>query len=542
MLPLARLAPHACIGLLSALSLLAAAPRASEAQDGCVFGDQGNDVYQRQTLPGGGTITYVRRPHFVCDDGVQIWADSAVAYSVDALSHLIGRVRYRDAARELTANEARYFSNVGRLQANGRVRVVGREDGSLVENGDLVYLRVTSYRDEESMTVTTGRDALRPRAVMPSPRPDSAAADSAIAPRASTPYTVVADRIFFRGNSYFDATGDVEIERDSLFAYGDSAEYVEETERLVLVGSARVLSADYTLVGRTITIGTDPAGASEIHALKEALLTGEDLTVTAPQIRLYLAEGTMERLVAVPLREEGEGPGEEQASVPRSPADAAAPDSADLARPVAVAERFQLTADSLELTAPASVVDRIFAAGRARSVSEARDSLNVEALPALARQDWLEGDTILVFLLPPRADSVAPAAAPAQGEEREYRIERIVARVGARSLYRLPAQDSTARAGLDPPAVHYVVGDEITIHMLEGEVEAMVVVGQTRGVHLEPLSRAAARDTTGAGAPAAPGILTPSLPAGSPPGGPPDTIPPRGTGDPGLDPTVRRRP
>jgi hypothetical protein len=45
--------------------------------------------------------------------------------------------------------------------------------------------------------------------------------------------------------------------------------------------------------------------------------------------------------------------------------------------------------------------------------------------------------------------------------------------------------------GVDPPAVHYVVGQEITIHMFEGEVEAMEVLGQTRGVHLEPLGRAA---------------------------------------------------
>jgi hypothetical protein len=32
-----------------------------------------------------------------------------------------------------------------------------------------------------------------------------------------------------------------------------------------------------------------------------------------------------------------------------------------------------------------------------------------------------------------------------------------------------------------------VIGDEITLVMLDGEVQSMEVVGQTRGVHLEPL-------------------------------------------------------
>ncbi len=59
--------------------------------------------------------------------------------------------------------------------------------------------------------------------------------------------------------------------------------------------------------------------------------------------------------------------------------------------------------------------------------------------------------------------------------------------MGARSLYRLLPEDSTSRAGVDRPAVHYVMGDSITIHMTGGEVQEMQVVGQTRGIHLEPL-------------------------------------------------------
>jgi lipopolysaccharide export system protein LptA len=512
---------HAIGALVGALLMLGAPQERVAAQGGCEFGEDGNDQSQFVTLPNGGRITYVSNPHFVCPDGVQIWADSAVAYSADAMSHLMGAVRFVDRTRELRADEARYVSTVGRLQANGNVVVVDRADDSRVENGDLVYLRQTDFRAEESMTVTTGRDGIRPRATIPPPAPDSAAADSTTTPdstaaeRDESPYIVVGDRIVFSGSSYFSSTGDVEIERDSLFAFADSAEYVEASERLVLVGSARVVSSDYVLVGRTITMGTDAAGTNEIRAVRDALLTGDDLVLTAPLIRLYLTEGAVERLVAVPLP-----PGADEEGVPTdtalSPDEAAAaarptePDSAELARPIALAERFELTADSLELSAPGGVVDQIFAAGRARSVSEARDSLNVEALPELARQDWLEGDTIVITLVPPPSDTVpaahtvtpAPTATEEEAEQ-AYEIERIVARVGARSLYRLPPQDSTARSGVDLPAVHYVVGDEITIHMREGEVEAMEVVGQTRGVHLEPLGRAESAAAHAAAAPPA---------------------------------------
>ena len=489
-------------------------PSAAYAQQGCELGP-GSSLLVRNPDGRGGNIVYLSTPHFVCEDDVEIWADSAVAYSTDAMSLLIGDVRYIDRTRELTAREARYFTEVGRLQAQGDVVVTDREDGTRVENGDLVYLRQTDLRAEESMTVTTGRDGRRPRATIPPPEPDSveaaASPDSVAAERDETPYLVVGDRLFFHGADDFSAAGDVEIERDSLFAYADSADFVAESEELLLVGSARVLSASYELVGRSITMGTSAAGDNEIRALREAVLTGEDLTLTAPLIKLYLVDGAVERLVAVPGPAAGDEATEEEVEGPvpvEAPgAVAAAPDSTGGARPIAVAERFELTADSLELTAPGDVVERIFAAGRARSVSQARDSLNVEGLPEVARQDWLEGDTIVINLEAARPDSLAPASGtPGEEAEREYEIETIVARVGARSLYRLPPQDSTARPGVDLPAVHYVLGDEITIHMSEGEVQAMEVVGQTRGVHLEPLRRAAATgdtavaDTSGVGA------------------------------------------
>jgi len=263
----------------------------------------------------------------------------------------------------------------------------------------------------------------------------------------------------------------VEIERDSLLAFGDSAEYDQVAGRLLLQGSARIDGETYDLEGRTITMAMPDGEIREVRALGDAVLTGRDLLLTSDEIRLYLVDGLLDRLVAVPLEPDSE---------------AAPGDFASARRPVAVSDDLELTGDSLEVISPAEVLERLFAAGSARSFSRARDSLNVEELPDIARTDWLEGDTIVVTFEPVASDS-SVTGTPPDSTRNAYRIDRIVARVDARSLYRLPPSDSTARPGIDAPAVHYVVGDEITILMTEGELDRMEVTGQTRGVYLEPL-------------------------------------------------------
>lgn len=547
------------VAVLAAVVLL---PSAAAAQEGCILGDRGrNDVFV-QTLPGVGRITYIGGPHFVCDRGVQIFADSAVAYGDRGMSHLMGHVRYLEDGRELEAQEARYFSNEGRLQAQGDILVVDEEQGSRIEDGDLVYLLATEFRETGEMTVTTEADGTRPRAVLTPPRdsaraappgdslavPDTArpAADTTTAPvtpRATTdtataedtppePYTVVADRIFLRGSGYFTASGDVEIVRDSLFAYADSAEYDESFGALALEGSARVEGTSYELTGRRITMSEPGGSVSTVRALREARLIGEDVLLTSAQILVVLRDGDLDRLVATPLvRPPAARRGPRPQPVPSPEEAEETPDSVDLERPEALVQDFVLTADSLEVMAPGERIQRVFAAGDARSVSTARDSLNTDVLPEVARNDWLEGDTVVIRfpgappvppLRVPDADTLAAtetAAAPvdtvapsdtatvvapdsvtepgAAGEEPdETEPEEIIARVRARSLYRLSPNDSTFQPGTDAPAVHYVVGDEIRIRLVSGEVDEMRVTGQTRGVHLEPLTRRSA-DSTG---------------------------------------------
>ncbi len=496
------LAPHGRSAAVLVLLACALNPGRTEAQEDCEFVAPTRSMVFT-TLTGGATITYLGGPHMLCGEGIEIWADSAVEYSAQRMQHMMGSVRFIDANGELNADEARYFPEQGRLQATGHVFVQDTIQGFTIENGNLVYLRATAFRDEPQMTVTTAADGIRPHAILymkpAQARPtdtepaeadtiagiaepeSSPLVDPAPAERGS-PYIVDGDRIFIRGNNYFRATGNVEIERDSLNAFADTVEYYQVAGRIRLEGSARVDGPTYDLVGRTITLGMDGDVIDELRAVEQAVLTGDVLELRSPEIRIYLRDDLLQRLVAV------------MAPTPS----VRLSDEDPPARPIALAEDFELTADSIEVIAPGEVLEQIFAGGSARSVSRARDTLNVEVLPEIARTDWLEGDTVIVTFVAvdtatsqiPAAGVTPDAAASTLGEDSaqsEYRIDRIVARVEARSLYRLPPSDTAARPGEDPPAVHYVLGDEIIILMAEGKIDRMEVIGQTRGVHLEPV-------------------------------------------------------
>ena len=102
-----------------------------DAQEGCEAVAPGNDLTRALTV-GELRITYITNPHFLCSGGVEIWADSAEAFPDRGYSHLIGNVRYQEDARELRADDARYFTNEGRLQAEGSLVILDEAQGSSI--------------------------------------------------------------------------------------------------------------------------------------------------------------------------------------------------------------------------------------------------------------------------------------------------------------------------------------------------------------------------------------------------------------------------
>jgi hypothetical protein len=467
-----------------------------------------------------------------------------VIFEASGFNQLFGSVYFEDNERRLRSREARYFDQVGRLEASGAVELTDKESGDVVEGENLLYLRADPRlrRQVEELTVWGGRahallhpgspsrDAPPPVGVEDSVRLGVSAREALARGEAPvvvdepeeeeairTPYDVTADRIFVRGEEAFQATGTVQVKRDSLDAAADSLQYQQAQERLFLQGNASLTQARFDLRGDEILLVLPGDTIRLVESRGAARLEGDDLELEAPMIRMGLSEGRLESLWATPFR-----PGqvlEEPNGTRVLPEEL---DSLALARPKARATDFDMVADSLEVLAPNEVLERLFATGRARAVSSGRDSLNTVSTPDVIRQDWIEGDTVVAFFKP------ATAAGPA--DSTRYSIERLEARVGARSLYRLEPADTEGGGNAGPPApreaapdstlqltpdpdstgvdprvpgpvtetgtspdprlaVHYVIADEIIIYFLGDEVERMEVKGLDQGLYLDPLGR-----------------------------------------------------
>ncbi len=271
---------------------------------------------------------------------------------------------------------------------------------------------------------------------------------------------------------------------------------------MLVLGAARFESRGYRLRGATITVTPSGSRNEEIVARGDARLTGEQVDMRAPAIRLFIEGGNVDRLVALaevpPLPGGDEEPQVDTRGL--SPGDAerardlagrdspgddteAAPDS--LTRPVVVAQDFHLTGDSIEVKSPGQRLDEVVAVGDARAESTEDDSLRTGALPDILRRDWIVGDTIVARFGPAQPpDSGAAAEPPPPGAG--VRLETLTGSGRARSLYRMFPGDTTGDGAETRPAIHLVEGEMITIHLDGREVVNMDVVGQTEGWHFEP--------------------------------------------------------
>lgn len=491
------------------LPVLLALPASLPGQDRC------NQVRpsdtRRVVTSAGHEIIYFRNPvRFLCPDGVQIEADSAVWNSSANAAELVGQVLYRDGDRQLTADWAHFLSGTDELFARGSVVLTDQADGSIITGDDFEYRRETAARPESHM-VMRGE---RPHAVLPPSREPAPG-------EAASPIRVWAQRMEMRGDREFIARTDVEIERADLRGAADEARFDQVAERIILTGRAHVQTDDYRLDGNRIEAHVQADTLREVLAERDGRLVAEDLTVFGHTIRIGFVDGEPGRIeawnpaasasLAALSAVEPEDP-EEDAPDPeaRAPRDGVArpepPPPPSGPRAVAISRDFELRADSIDAWSQAGRLREVRAVGRAYGERQA-DTI-ARGLPDVATRDWIQGDTITGYFTEPATTApgealVAVDALPAdrrepgeaEGDEAVLeRIEVVGGRADALSLYRTEPPDGETR-----PALNFMRAKRITLFMTDGEVNRVEADGPIEGLYLDP-AQAGQPPPTGDGA------------------------------------------
>jgi lipopolysaccharide export system protein LptA len=479
-----------------------------------------------------------------CANGEELRADSAVIYEAINEVHLFRRVDYQDPTRSLTSDYATYNGNNGRLWATGNVVFTDKNRGSTLRGPNLEYYRAGQGRPD-AQAIATERPHLT---VAPRQREGG---------RRREPMEVDADRITTVGEKFVTAEGNVVIEGEEMDAWGQEAYYDADAERMELRRNARAKGETYELTGDYIESELNEGALERVLSRGNARLVEERLRVTGPQLQLFFARDSLQRLVS------GKMPSVDSTQVQ--------------ARSVALARGFRMEADSLEALTPGQKIRRVTAIGTAEG--QAWDTAQVAGPApadttatdsvgglALGERDLIYADTIIGFF---KEDTVAPGPSPtdsaraaaadpsspvarpdtARADSTEAELERMLAFGSARSLYRMrPSREEADSAG--KMGINYVIADTIDLSFAEGEVDIATVRGLKKGVYLDPLNADSARadslprDTAqvaaGGRRPAAPDTVAPTAGQGTGGNTPAPQTPPATTPATPANPVERR--
>jgi len=443
--------------LLSGLLLLSA-PASAWAQPGACTFSQGESGTFTRTEQNGGIISVSGGIVIRCAGGTTIRANEGNIFQAMGQTHLFGNVVFEDGTRRLTSNTAVYTSGNGRLHATGNAVFTDAATGSTLRGPDIEYYKVMPGRPQAQM-IATQRPHLT---LVPEARPGQ---------QRPEPLEIDGNRITAVGENLY-VSGQAVIQSTQMNATAGEARYDRATGRLELIGSARIRSDRFDLSGEQVdAIMPATGGIERLQARTNAVLKGEQLEVTAPDLQLFFSEERLQRLVG-------------RRTAPELP------------QPVAASAEFQLQADSLDAVLPAQRLEQVIAIGHARgetidttaagraeraraAASAATDST------AIARSDWILGDTIVGFFAP--RDSAATAADTA------IVLKRIIAHGDAQSLYRLEVRDTTQRNPAAAPkrGLNYLAGEKIELTFQAGQLEVANVIGLQRGLYLDPTPPAA---------------------------------------------------
>jgi hypothetical protein len=457
-----------------------------------------------------------------CQAGTSIRSDSVMITRAGGFADFVGNVTFADTAKTLTAATARYYSRDRHLAAqggSGQVVLTDLRTGSVIRGPTLDY-----FQDGERIEIYSGRPVATFFRTSPDQRQPGDTTE------------VVADQMTIIGQNVFRGVGNVVVQRADVRATArDRAFFDEEGGILRLVGQAR-MEGEYTLVGEDSILAyteraparpdlarqgaaggqrlgqlravppdtggvadtlvsveldptpddpdappADPDDFREILAFGAATLESDDMSADGQRIRLHFAGGEVERLVVL-----GQGAPEEGGDVVPGPAETARQ------RAVVRSETILMEADSIDAHAPGRVIDEVAAVGAARGVMRDTAGADLEGVPEIARDSWIEGDTIRAFFAAadtvdvvdqvrePDRDAVRDEAGAPAGDRV---LERLVALGGpASSLFRQRAADDAAGAW----DVSYLLAQRIEVLLENGAVLGVQAEGDVKGIQLTP--------------------------------------------------------
>jgi hypothetical protein len=391
---------------------------------------------------------------------VTMQSDSVAAYG-GTVVQFIGHVQYRDSALTMDADRGTYYKNGEKWEARGHVETRNLRTGSTLSGPSLDYYReLSGVRDTLEM-YATGR-----------PKIDYVEADSGGA-RKLEPYTIVADRVRFKGNDRIWAGGKVIVDRSDFAARGDSMrlDTGAGSDGTLLGGQPELRGVgddSFRLTGTRIDLALQQRELRKVTAKGQGHAVSRDWDLTADTIAIDLESRKIERTLAWGTE----------------------------TRPYAVSASYAMRADSLALDSPGQLLRQVRGYRKAW-LGGTVDSVTQE-------RDWMRGDTVIASFTP--SDSAG---------RRRAVLSRIEARAGAQSYH----LDHNAKAPRRP-SINYARGDAIVVTMksgADGGVDRVDIRGKVDGIQLEAAtdSTAPPADSSRGGAPPAGRALP--RPAAKPP-------------------------
>jgi hypothetical protein len=451
-----------------------AMPMVIEAQSPtrCRLIEQPTTRLSFDSLPGVGQVIFIGGGVSLnCPGrGITLKGDSAEQYSDH--DYVIGHVIFDDPRFHVTSDFLNYYPNEEKVVAVGNVN-------ARLPSGSTLVGPIAEYKRAVPRVRT--RAELRAQS-----RPTITIVEKDSTGKATTPTTVVAERVFMDGDSLIYANGQVVITRPEITATADSV-FLDQTREIVQLRRRPELKGKkekpYTLKGEAIDLYSRNRKLNRVISRANATAVSDSMTLQSDTIDLRVVNDLLDHAYA------WGGP-------------------ASRARALSPSQNLQ--ADSIDVWMPGQKVREIRAVRRAFAEGKP-DSVRFR-VEQPDTTDWMKGDTITA-----RFDSTATT-----DTAKSPRLRKLTASGRATSLYHLAPSDSAERR----PAINYVVARLINVDFDKQRVATVTTVDSVHGVYLEPradsIPRRNAQPATPGQAAPRPGSMIP-LPTRPPTRPPPAT-------------------